>query len=78
VSEQVIQDPLLSPRCLAGRQPGQVHLVGGYPVAGFDPRDCVLAVADARGEMDSHFLAVFTPVGPVGRDGEKHEPIAES
>jgi hypothetical protein len=27
-------------------------------------------------EMDSHFLAAFTPAGSVGRDGEKHEPIA--
>jgi hypothetical protein len=34
--------------------------------------------AVAVGEMDSHFLAVFTPADSVGRDGEKHEPIADA
>jgi hypothetical protein len=38
-------------------------------------RDVVNLVVNAAEEMDSHFLAVFTAAGPVGRDGEKREPI---
>jgi hypothetical protein len=34
--------------------------------------------ASTAGELDRHFLAVFTPAGAVGRDGRRHEARSPS
>jgi len=35
-----------------------------------------VAFLGSAGELDAHFLVVFTPPDLVGRDGRKHEKVA--
>jgi hypothetical protein len=49
---------------------GQVHLEG--EVALF----CMCGAGGSAGELDAHFLAVFTPAGLIGSDGRKHGMVA--
>jgi hypothetical protein len=39
---------------------------------------CSCGVAAATpAELDRHFLAVFIPADPVGRDGSRHEQVSQ-
>jgi hypothetical protein len=51
---------------------GVMHLEGG--------RDffCLCGAGGSAEELDAHFLAVFTPNGSIGRDGNTHERLASS
>jgi hypothetical protein len=49
---------------------GLVHLEGE---TGFF---CMCGAGGSVADLDAHFLAVFTPVDDIGRDGEKHELVS--
>jgi hypothetical protein len=48
---------------------GLVHLEGETALI------CMCGAGGTAQELDAHFLAVFTPIGLTGRDGQKHERV---
>jgi hypothetical protein len=48
---------------------GLVHLEGEADLF------CMCGVGGSADELDTHFLAVFTPSDLIGRDGRKHEKV---
>ena len=49
---------------------GLVHLEGEENLF------CMCGAGGSTYELDTHFLAVFTPPDLIGRDGRKHEKVA--
>ena len=49
---------------------GLVHLEGQVPLF------CLCGAGGSAGDLDAHFLAVFTPADGIGRDGSKHGRLA--
>lgn len=49
---------------------GRVHLEGEANLF------CICGAGGTASELDSHFLAVFTPADLIGRDGGRHEPVS--
>jgi hypothetical protein len=48
---------------------GLVHLEGEAVLF------CMCGVGGSVGELDTHFLAVFTPADLIGADARKHEKV---